>query len=78
MAMGLLAAAATAAGLYGTWMKGYSGNPLNGEVITPPWYITVDGENVALVESQEAAQDVLENIHLKNTEAETAAYWILR
>ena len=31
----------------------------NGEVITAPWYITVDGEKVALVESQEAARDVV-------------------
>ena len=31
----------------------------NGEVITAPWYITVDGEKIALVESQEAARDVV-------------------
>ena len=34
----------------------------NGEVITPPWYITVDGEKIALVDSQETAQEVLENV----------------
>ena len=34
----------------------------NGEVITPPWYITVDGEKIALVDSQETAKEVLENV----------------
>ena len=34
----------------------------NGEVITPPWYITVDGEPMALVESKETAQRVLEEV----------------
>jgi len=34
----------------------------NGEVITAPWYITVDGEKVALVESEEDAQAVIENV----------------
>lgn len=63
MAMGLLAAASTAAGFITAPEEGDIPVILsNGEVITPPWYITVDGENVALVESQEAAQDVLENI----------------
>ena len=26
----------------------------DGEVITPPWYVTVDGQSVALVDSKEA------------------------
>ena len=34
----------------------------DGSVITPPWYITVDGEKVALVESQEAAEETLQKI----------------
>lgn len=34
----------------------------DGEVITPPWYIVVEGEKVALVDSQETAQEVLENV----------------
>ena len=34
----------------------------NGEVITPPWYIMVDGAKIALVDSQETAQEVLENV----------------
>lgn len=33
-----------------------------GEVITPPWYITIDGEKVALVKSQEAAQEAVGDI----------------
>jgi len=34
----------------------------DGEVITAPWYITVDGNEVALVESQEAAEEVLTQV----------------
>lgn len=31
----------------------------DGEVITPPWYITIDGEKIALVDSQQTAQEVV-------------------
>lgn len=34
----------------------------DGSVITPPWYIEVDGEKAALVESEEAAEAVLQEI----------------
>lgn len=34
----------------------------DGEVIMPPWYITVDGEKVALVESEKAAEDVISSV----------------
>lgn len=34
----------------------------NGEVITPPWYIAVDGEAVALVESKRAAEETIERV----------------
>ncbi len=34
----------------------------DGEVITPPWYIVIDGEKVALVKSEEAARKVLSNV----------------
>ena len=33
-----------------------------GSVISKPWYITVDGRQVALVESKEAAEKTLENV----------------
>lgn len=33
-----------------------------GDVITPPWYITVEGKRVALVESEEAARQTLRRI----------------
>lgn len=34
----------------------------NGDIITPPWYITIDGEKVALVDSKETAQRVLADV----------------
>lgn len=34
----------------------------DGEVITPPWYITVDGEKIVLLESQKAAQNVVAEV----------------
>ena len=34
----------------------------DGSVITPPWYITIDGEKVALVKSKKAAEKTLQNI----------------
>lgn len=34
----------------------------DGEVITPPWYITVDGEAAVLVESREAAEKVMDSV----------------
>ena len=34
----------------------------NGEVITPPWYITIDGKKTALVESRESAAAVMDSI----------------
>lgn len=42
----------------------------NGEVITPPWYVTVEGECVALVDSQEDAKKVVKEVadHYKNEE----------
>lgn len=42
----------------------------NGEIITPPWYVTVEGEPVALVNSKEDAADVVEQVadHYKNDE----------
>lgn len=40
----------------------------NGEVITPPWYVTVEGERVALVDSKEEAREVVRLVadHYKN------------
>lgn len=40
----------------------------NGEVITPPWYVTVEGEQVALVDSEEDAREVVKLVaaHYKN------------
>ena len=42
----------------------------NGEVITPPWYITANGKQVALVDSKEDARDVVKEVadHYKNDE----------
>lgn len=42
----------------------------NGEVITPPWYVTVEGEQVALVDSKEDASAVVKEVakHYKNDE----------
>lgn len=34
----------------------------NGEVITPPYYITIDGHKAALVDSRETAQDVINDV----------------
>lgn len=34
----------------------------DGQVIMPPWYITVDGEKTVLVESREAAEDAVNNV----------------
>ena len=34
----------------------------DGSVITPPWYITVDGKKEALVESEEAAEEILQDV----------------
>ena len=34
----------------------------DGEVITPPWYITIDGEKIALVDSQQTAQEVVGDV----------------
>ncbi|MDO4545873.1 MAG: peptidoglycan DD-metalloendopeptidase family protein [Bacillota bacterium] len=34
----------------------------DGSVITPPWYITIDGEKVALVESRETAEKTLDQV----------------
>ncbi len=42
----------------------------DGEVIMPPWYITIDGEPVALVESEEAAGEVLSGIVEKYRQSE--------
>ena len=33
-----------------------------GSVVKPPWYITVDGRKVALVESKEAANKAVSNV----------------
>lgn len=40
----------------------------NGEVITPPWYVTVEGEKVALVDSEEEAREAVKLVadHYKN------------
>ena len=42
----------------------------NGEIITPPWYVTVDGERVALVDSEDDAREVVKKTadHYKNKE----------
>lgn len=42
----------------------------NGEIITPPWYVTVEGERVALVDSKEDARKVVKETadHYKNRE----------
>ncbi|MDO4745821.1 MAG: peptidoglycan DD-metalloendopeptidase family protein [Bacillota bacterium] len=34
----------------------------NGEVITPPWYITIDGKRSVLVESEEAAEEAVQEV----------------
>jgi murein DD-endopeptidase MepM/ murein hydrolase activator NlpD len=34
----------------------------NGEVITPPWYVTVEGNNVAIVDSKEKAKEVVKEV----------------
>lgn len=34
----------------------------DGSIIQKPWYITIEGERVALVESEEAAEETLQNI----------------
>lgn len=34
----------------------------DGEVITPPWYVTVDGQSVALVDSKEDAKEVVKQV----------------
>lgn len=40
----------------------------NGEVITPPWYVTVEGQKVALVDSEQHAGEVVKKVaeHYKN------------
>ena len=42
----------------------------NGEVITPPWYVTVEGECVALVDSRDDARQVVKQVanYYKNEE----------
>ncbi len=42
----------------------------NGEVITPPWYVTANGQQVALVDSKEDAREVVKKVaqHYKNNE----------
>lgn len=42
----------------------------NGEVIMRPWYVTVEGECVALVDNEEDAREVVEQVadHYKNNE----------
>ncbi len=42
----------------------------NGEIITPPWYVTVEGEKVALVDSEEDAREAVKLAadHYKNEE----------
>ena len=42
----------------------------NGEIITPPWYVTVEGERVALVDSEEDAREAVKLAadHYKNEE----------
>lgn len=40
----------------------------NGEVITPPWYITIDGKKTVLVESREAAEEVIDSVIEKYSE----------
>lgn len=42
----------------------------NGEVIKPPWYVTVEGHNVALVDSEEDAREVVKEVanNYKNEE----------
>ena len=42
----------------------------NGEVITPPWYVTVEGECVALVDSRDDARKVVKQVanYYKNEE----------
>ncbi|NLD19996.1 MAG: peptidoglycan DD-metalloendopeptidase family protein [Clostridiales bacterium] len=69
----LLMAFSIAAGLvYATDEKQIPVVLADGSVITPPWNITVDGEKVALVESEEAAQktlnDIIEEYNSKNEE----------
>ena len=59
----LLAAASIAAGMAAAPEK--EDMPVllsNGEVITAPWYITVDGEKVALVDSQETAREAVMDV----------------
>ncbi len=41
-----------------------------GDVITPPWYITVEGRKVAIVESEEAARDTMKSIVKKYGKSE--------
>lgn len=62
-ACGLLMAVSVAAGMiFAPEEKEIPVALANGDVITPPWYITVDGEKVALVDSQETARKVLEDV----------------
>ncbi len=41
-----------------------------GDVITPPWYITVEGRKVAIVESEESARDTMKSIVKKYGKSE--------
>lgn len=43
----------------------------NGEVITPPWYVTANGQQVALVESEEDAREVVKKVAQRYKNEET-------
>ncbi|MCQ4638364.1 peptidoglycan DD-metalloendopeptidase family protein [Anaerovorax odorimutans] len=43
----------------------------NGEVITPPWYVTANGQQVALVDSKEDAREVVKKVAQQYKNSET-------